>query len=170
MKKYLLTVFGNFQSEQCEEIAHCLEPLVDSTHLKFQYRSGVIIFHFESEIQMADIHEFVELTSYDMYDSFILTEYNDNVSVFMTDDMKQHLFDLETETEGAITFDLVPKNRMDNYYDEDNEDDIVTVLLNEVKKNLQIPTLDQLLDKVVDNGVESLTPYEKATLDNYSQK
>jgi hypothetical protein len=170
MKKYLLTVFGNFQSEQCEEIAHCLEPLVDSTHLKFQYRSGVIIFHFESEIQMEDIHEFVELTSYPMYDSFILTEYNDNVSVFMTDDMKQHLFDLETETEGAITFDLVPKNRMDNYYDEDNEDDIVTVLLNEVKKNLQIPTLDQLLDKVVDNGVESLTPYEKATLDNYSQK
>jgi len=170
MKKYLLTVFGNFQSEQCEEIAHCLEPLVDSTHLKFQYRSGVIIFHFESEIQMEDIHEFVELTSYPMYDSFILTEYNDNVSVFMTDDMKQHLFDLETETEGAITFDLVPKNRMDNYYDEDNEDDIVTVLLNEVKKNLQLPTLDQLLDKVVDNGVESLTPYEKATLDNYSQK
>jgi hypothetical protein len=170
MKKYLLTVFGNFQSEQCEEIAHCLEPLVDSTHLKFQYSSGVIIFHFESEIQMEDIHEFVELTSYPMYDSFILTEYNDNVSVFMTDDMKQHLFDLETETEGAITFDLVPKNRMDNYYDEDNEDDIVTVLLNEVKKNLQIPTLDQLLDKVVDNGVESLTPYEKATLDNYSQK
>ena len=81
MKKYLLTVFGNFESEKCEEIAHCLEPLVDSTHLKFQYRSGVIIFHFESEIQMADIHEFVELTSYDMYDSFILTEYNDNVSV-----------------------------------------------------------------------------------------
>jgi len=170
MKKYLLTVFGDFESEQCEEIAHCLEPLVDSTHLKFQYRTGVIIFHFESEIQMADIHEFVELTSYDMYDSFILTEYNDNVSVFMTDDMKQHLFDLENETEDAITFDLVPKNRMDNYYDEDKEDDIVTVLLNEVKKNLQLPTLDQLLDKVVEHGVESLTPYEKATLDNYSQK
>jgi hypothetical protein len=170
MKKYLLTVFGNFEEEQCEEIAHCLEPLVDSTHLKFQYRNGVIIFHFESEIQMVDIHEFVELTSYDMYDSFILTEYNDNVSVFMTDDMKQHLFDLENETEDAITFDLVPKNRMDNYYDEDNEDDIVTVLLNEVKKNLQLPTLDQLLDKVVEHGVESLTPYEKVTLDNYSQK
>jgi hypothetical protein len=171
MKKYLLTVFGNFQSEQCEEIAHCLEPLVDSTHLKFQYRSGVIIFHFESEIQMEDIHEFVELTSYPMYDSFILTEYNDNVSVFMTDDMKEHLFDLETETEGAITFDFETRNDFDiSYEEEDDDDDIVTALMNQVKKNLQIPTLDQLLDKVVDNGVESLTPYEKATLDNYSQK
>ena len=170
MKKYLLTVFGNFEEEQCEEIAHCLEPLVDSTHLKFQYRSGVIIFHFESEILMEDIHEFVELTSYDMYDSFILTEYNDNVSVFMTDDMKQHLFDLETETEGAITFDLAPENQEWTFDDEDGEDDIMTDLMKQVKKNLQLPTLDQLLDKVVEHGVDSLTPYEKATLDNYSQK
>ena len=170
MKKYLLTVFGNFESENCEEIAHCLEPIVDSTHLKFQYRSGVIIFHFESEIQMADIHEFVELTSYDLYDSFILSEYNDKVSVFMTDDLKSHLFDLDNETEDTITFDLEPRNGFDMSYNEEDEDDIVTTLMNQIKKNLQVPTLDQLLDKVSDNGVESLTPYEKATLDNYSQK
>jgi hypothetical protein len=170
MKKYLLTVFGNFELENCEEIAHCLEPIIDSTHLKFQYRDGVIIFHFASEFKMVDIDEFLKLTHHGLYDSFILSEYNDNVSVLMTDDMKQHLFDLETETEGAITFDFETKNDFDIYYDEDSEDDIVTVLMNEVKKNLQLPTLDQLLDKVVDNGVESLTPYEKATLDNYSQK
>ena len=170
MKKYLLTVFGNFELEQCEEIAHGLEPFVDSPHLKFQYRSGVIIFHFASEIQLEDIHEFVELTSNELYDSFILTEYNDNVSVFMTDDMKEHLFDLETETEGAITFDLLPENQEWTFDDEDGEDDIMTDLMKQVKKNLQLPTLDQLLDKVVEHGVDSLTPYEKATLDNYSQK
>ena len=45
-----------------------------------------------------------------------------------------------------------------------------TDLMKQVKKNLQLPTLDQLLDKVSEHGVESLTPYEKATLDNYSQK
>ena len=170
MKKYLLTVFGNFELEQCEEIAHCLEPIIDSTHLKFQYRSGVIVFHFASEIQLEDIHEFVELTSNELYDSFILTEYNENVSVFMTEDMKQHLFDLETETEGAITFDLLPENQEWTFDDEDGEDDIMTDLMKQVKKNLQLPTLDQLLDKVVEHGVDSLTPYEKATLDNYSQK
>ena len=111
MKKYLLTVFGNFESEQCEEIAHCLEPLVDSTHLKFQFRNNVVLFHFASEFIMGDIHEFVELMSYDLFDSFILSEYNDTVSVFMTDDLKSHLFDLDNETEGTITFDLEPKKR-----------------------------------------------------------
>mgnify|MGYP001011199832 CR=1 FL=1 len=58
----------------------------------------------------------------------------------------------------------------DQQDDEDGEDDIMTDLMKQVKKNLQLPTLDQLLDKVVEHGVESLTPYEKATLDNYSQK
>ena len=105
-----------------------------------------------------------------LLDMFILSEVNDSTSIYIKDGMDKHLLDLDNETEDVINFDLVPKNRMDNYYDEDNEDDIVTVLLNEVKKNLQLPTLDQLLDKVVEHGVESLTPYEKATLDNYSQK
>ena len=88
----------------------------------------------------------------------------------MTDDMKEHLFDLETETEGAITFDLLPENQEWTFDDEDGEDDIMTDLMKQVKKNLQLPTLDQLLDKVVEHGVDSLTPYEKTTLDNYSQK
>jgi hypothetical protein len=29
--------------------------------------------------------------------------------------------------------------------------------------------MDQLLDKINEHGVESLTSYEKATLDNYSK-
>jgi len=65
---------------------------------------------------------------------------------------------------------LEPENQEWTFDDEDGEDDIMTDLMKQVKKNLQLPTLDQLLDKVVEHGVDSLTPYEKATLDNYSQK
>jgi hypothetical protein len=118
---------------------------------------------------MSDIHEFLELTAHEMYDSFILSEYNDKVSVFMTDDMKQHLFDLDNESKSEITIKLTANNRVENIYDDEEEDDIFTLLLNEVKKNLKLPTMDQLLDKINEHGVESLTSYEKATLDNYSK-
>ena len=40
---------------------------------------------------------------------------------------------------------------------------------NEVKKHVKAPTLDQLLDKIKNEGVESLTAFEKGTLDNYSK-
>ena len=170
MKKYLLTVFGDFDSEKCEEIARCMEPLIDSEHLKFQFRSGVIIFHFASEILMCDIHEFMDLLSPDYFDTFILSEWNDTVSVMMSDDLKNHLFDLDHNTDGVVVVPKDPTSQFDSYYDEEDEDDIVTLLLKEVKKGLTTPSLDQLLDKIADNGVDSLTPYEKGVLETYSQK
>ena len=169
MKKYLLTIFGEFKSNEiCEEIAIALSPVVDSPNLKFQFTKGVLIFHFASEMDMSDVHEYLEMTSYDLYESFILSEYTDKVSVFMSDENKKHLFDLETnEGNSGIEMVLAPRNGFQ--YIDDTEDEFVALLLNEMKKNLKPLTLDQLLDKIKNGGVESLTPFEKGTLDNYSK-
>ena len=172
MKKYLLTIFGSFEEKDCMTIANNLQPIVDSQNLKFQYRDNVIILHFGSEFLLDDIHEFIKMTDdvEETFDMFILSEFNDTVSVHMTDGTDEQLFNLDEEDENIDMVKVTPKGKFENYYDEDNENDIALVLLNEIKKNLNTPSLDQLLDKVSDNGVESLTPYEKATLDNYSQK
>ena len=170
MKKYLLTIFGEFKSNEiCEEIAIALSPVVDSPNLKFQFTKGVLIFHFASEMDMSDIHEYLEMTSYDLYESFILSEYTDKVSVFMPDENKKHLFDLETnEGNDGIEMVLVPRNGIQSM-DNTEDDEFVALLLNEVKKHVKAPTLDQLLEKIKNEGVESLTAFEKGTLDNYSK-
>jgi hypothetical protein len=169
MEKYILTVFGKFNDEtSCQEFALNLEPIVDSEHLKFQYRENVLVFHFGSEFKLNDIHEFLELTSDHNFDSFILTEFNDKVSVFMSDEMKSHLFDLDNETEDAITISLNNRSNFDDDYNGD--EDGLLLLLNEIKKNVVRPSLNELLDKISEQGVESLTPFEKGVLHNYSQK
>jgi hypothetical protein len=172
MKKYLLTIFGSFEEKDCITIANNLQPIVDSQNLKFQYRDNVIILHFGSEFLLDDIHEFIKMTDdvEETFDMFILSEFNDTVSVHMTDGTDEQLFDLDEETENIDMVKVTPKGKFENYYDEDNENDIALMLLNEIKKNLNTPSLDQLLDKMVEQGVDSLTPYEKAILDNYSQK
>jgi hypothetical protein len=53
--------------------------------------------------------------------------------------------------------------------DEDEDDEFVALLLNEVKNHIKTPTLDQLLEKIKNEGVGNLTPFEKGTLDNYSK-
>ena len=63
---------------------------------------------------------------------------------------------------------LIPKNNTQHLDDED-DDEFVALLLNEVKKHMKAPTLDQLLDKIKTEGVDSLTPFEKGTLENYSK-
>jgi len=172
MKKYLLTIFGSFEEKDCMTIANNLQPIVDSQNLKFQYRDNVIIVHFGSEFLLDDIHEFIKMTDEveETFDMFILSEFNDTVSVHMTDGTDEQLFNLDEEDENIDMVKVTPKGKFENYYDEDNENDIALVLLNEIKKNLNTPSLDQLLDKMVEHGVDSLTPYEKAILDNYSQK
>ena len=173
MKKYLLTVFGNFTSEKCNEIAQLMEPLIDSENLKFYFRSGSIIFYFGSNFQLIDVHDFLDMISDELFDTFILVEHNETVTVFMTDEMKEHLFNLEEES-GEMVIDLVPNNKSQSIYDEDeDEDDISTILMNQIKNNLQniqTPSLDELLDKVSEQGIESLTEFELKTLNNYSQK
>ena len=169
MKKYLLTIFGDFKTNSVSnEIAMALTPLVDSPSLKFQFTKGVLIFHFGSEIDIKDIHEFLELTSYGLYDSFILSEYTDKVSVFMSEENKKHLFNLENiDDNDGIEMVYVPKDPEE--HEEEYDEDFVALLLNEVKKNLKTPSLDQLLDKIKSEGVESLTQYERGILESHSK-
>lgn len=168
MKKYLLVLFGNFQTEEtCKEIALAITPLVDSPNLKFQSTHGSIIFHFQSEVSQEEIHDYVYGTLIDLVNSFILTEYNDKVSVFMPKDIKEHLFDLENDnSEVSIRIDLNKKTNLDDLMD---EEDFVALLLNEVKAKVTKPTMDQLLDKILLKGIDSLSEFEKETLESYSK-
>ena len=75
---------------------------------------------------------------------FVLCEWNDSVSVMMDEEMSLHLFDLDNDTDGVITVPSNSNHEMGSY-DEDDEEDIVTLLLKEVKKGLTVPSLDQFV-------------------------
>jgi hypothetical protein len=164
MKKYIVTIFGDFKtSEVCNEIAINLTTIVDSPNLKFQFTKGTLIFHFASELDIEEVHEFLELSRHNLFDSFILSEYTDKVSVFMSEENKKHLFDLDnhTDSNGA---EMVFVSKDPNQCEEEYDDEFVALLLNEVRKNLKTPTLDQLLDKIKSDGFNSLTTYEVGIL------
>ena len=100
MKRYLLTIIGNFNSEQiCKEIAIGLTPIVDSPQLKFQHTKGVLVFHFQSEVIKQEIYDYVLGLVYGITESFILTEITDNLSVSLPEEIKGHLFDLENSSD-----------------------------------------------------------------------
>jgi len=172
MNKYLLTVFGEFETkEMCQNVALSITPIVDSKNLKFQHSKGVLLFHFSSEILKEEIYEYVKGVLYGVTESFILTTITDDVSVSMPEDIYNHLFDLESAN-GEIDMKL-DMTRIKNNLDfmEQEEDDLVALLLEEMRENNAIkkPSLDQILDKVLTNGMESLSPFEKDTLETYSK-
>jgi hypothetical protein len=155
----------------CQNVALSITPIVDSPNLKFQHSKGVLLFHFSSEIPKEEIYEYVRGVLYGITESFILTTMTDDVSVSMPEDIYNHLFDLESAN-GELDMKL-DMNRIKNNLDfmEQEEDDLVALLLEEMRVNNMIkrPSLDQILDKVLTNGIDSLSPFEKDTLETYSK-
>ena len=170
MKRYLLTVFGDFKNEKtCQEMAISVTPIVDSPQLKFQYSNGTVLFHFASRLEQTEIYEFLEFALETFSNAYILAEFNDKVSVKLPDSVLEHFYNLEDPTEGIDTLELDLNEIMDELTTSDDDEEFVALLLEEVKKRVKKPSLDQLLDKIKEVGVESLTPFEKGVLENYSK-
>jgi hypothetical protein len=170
MKKYLLTVFGEFNNKEIiARLGKGIAPIVDSPHLKFQHTKGAMVFHFGSEVNTEEIYDYVTGIFYGLSDAFILTEMTDKTSVYMPENIKAHLLDLENDTEEVDIRIDVPK--MSKSYDDMSEmaEGFVEFLLDEFKEEVISPSLNEILDKINEKGIKSLSTFEKEILDNYSK-
>lgn len=173
MKNYILTVIGNFESPKvCKEITWNLIPLVDSPTLKFNHSNGVLVVHFATKVTKIEVYTYIIGVLTNITQTFILTEINDHTSVSFSDEVYEHLMDLETESENVnmkIDLNKIKKNQDFCDFDDEDDDDWVTFTLDETELLLKKPTLDFILDKISKSGIKSLTEYEKDTLDSYSK-
>lgn len=174
MNYYLLSVTDDFASEgMCKEIALSISPIVDSPNLKFHYTRNQIIFSFGTETPKDEIFEYITGILHGLVEIFILTEVIDDFSISLPDDIKDHLFDLENVGENVtmkLDMERIKKNLDFSFDDEDDEDDDDIMSL--IFKNKIIdpnPTLDQILDKLYSEGIDSLSSKEKNILQTYSQ-
>jgi hypothetical protein len=161
MKKYLLTVFGQFDYEVVNEIALSFSPVVDSPHLKFQFTPGASIFHFASEVPQVEIHDFICGVLYSVASTFILTEISDKVSVNMPKKHSEHFFNLEEDNNYVVNDEDIDSEEFD--------DNFVESVLDSIKSKISKPSLDFLLEKIKLQGIGALSPYEKDVLNEYSK-
>ena len=168
MQKYLLIMIGDVSAEVCQHLANELTPIVDSPRLKFQYQKGVILFHFASDVDHFEIHEFVGIISYGLITTYVLNKVNDNMSVNMPKLYSDSLFDLESQETKEENSEQVEE--LDINYEEEDYSDNLALILEEIKSKVKKPSLDTLLDKIKIKGVNSLSQYEKDTLEEYSKK
>ena len=174
MNYYLLSLTNDFASEgMCKEIALSISPIVDSPNLKFHYTRNQIIFSFGTETPKDEIYEYITGILYGLVEIFILTEVVDDFSVSLPKDIKDHLFDLENVGENVtmkLDMERIKKNLDFSFDDEedDDDDDIISLIFKN-KITEPTPTLDQILDKLYSDGIDSLSSKEKNILETYSQ-
>jgi len=191
--KYLLFLFGNYRGggKLIEAITGEFTPIISNDYLKFIWGDNGAVIHFQSDLPFEQVSDFVELQLGGMVEQYFLMESTENTTAYGPDESISYLMDIDTEIqrpqpidnniEREEELDKVIKYFMDNFTyededsnfsinfnDEDDEDDNEIEMIKMRSSNENVLTLDQLLDKITEKGIKSLSKKEKQQLEKYA--
>lgn len=145
--KYLMLVYGESDAMDSEtattKIAKELQPIVMSDQIKYIYGDGNAIFHFESELKFSEMTIYCDILIEEFQDfMYFLVPFNGMMSSNTGEDRIKHLLDVNSDN---LINETIQKEEMCNM------------------------SLDDILDKMIDQGSDSLTKLERKKLEEYSK-
>ena len=167
---YLLFVYYdetvNNSEEKTNEIGGEISNAMTSKEVKFMFGDKHAIYHFASELSLPEMGEFMNIVSLEIggFEFFLTQKTKNNFSNFPEDNLN-HLLSLKKTTKKKLT--PTPPRFIDGGKDFFDIAELIYKFA-PIKQACNL-TLDELLDKMVDQGVESLTDLEKQKLDEYSK-
>jgi len=173
--KYLMLVYGEVEDMNSEtlttKIAEELQPIAMSDQIKYIYGDGNAIFHFDSELKFAEMSIYCDILIEEFSEiMYVLLPFNGMMTSNAGDNRIDHLLSLGNNKQEP--------NKVDIEFIDHNDSAVFEMFVNMVKPTLQEinekeitceMSLDELLDKMIDQGVESLTDVEKQKLEEYSK-
>jgi hypothetical protein len=188
LTKYILFVFAknNNPKEFTEQIADELSVLSDTPNLNFYFGPESSVFTISTLDSHQDVKDYVDMILNVGDIMYVLLPYtSDNLSYGLPEKISKHLFNdgindfmsenskLSDKSEFEVRKmiqDQIKESFMLNIedfdfeYDEDDEwSDI-----DEIKNKQRTPSLDELLEKIKEKGLNSLTEKELTQLNKYS--
>jgi hypothetical protein len=172
--KYFLLLFGDFKDNNflLEQILGQFEPVLCSKFIKFHFTDEYVIAHFETEESPKDIKEFCKIVLEDIIDNYILLPHNKNILISLPKDIENELMDLDndnmikpdnlSEKPDIKHISEVMEHVLSNLFGSKDESD-------DIYEQANVPTLDELLDKLKTVGIDKLTNEEKELLYGYSR-
>lgn len=183
MKKYLLISYGDFQKDS--KVAYLLDTISEITSsdiLTYKVVDNSIIINFGTHVEFEKLKEYVSLIFERITDFYFLIQQNDNLVISLPESEKDSFTNLTPEMNDVDIDLLTEKVFSDNILfsslemlnaslsyneseDEDEEEDD-TLIKKSTKKDY---TLDEILDKINEKGISSLTKEETEFLNKLSK-
>lgn len=176
MNKNILFVY-EASEKQMEYVIENISKVTASNFIKFKATKNNIVLNFSTEVSFPELKEYIESVMTKISKSYFLIEYNENVSVNFPENQSEQFLNLEElsdelENLESLIMDEMELNgddSMDNFIfsvEEELEDDEDMYLTKPVKV---VYRLDDILDKINDCGIDSLTEEEKKYLNSYKK-
>lgn len=172
--EYLLFAFGDYNESDphIKLIIDCVSQ-ISKKDVRYQYGDSGLIVNFETSLTTDGISKFFEESITKLTAMFFVFPVNDNMILSMDEDIHSHLFgETDKKSESKVTNFTINMTDIPTFGDSDMTDSIEKLLSFLVKPqttSFEIPTLDQLLDKINESGIDSLTENEIKILDEYSK-
>lgn len=187
LTKYILFVFAKNDNpkEFTEQIADELSVISDTPNLNYYFGPESSVFTISTLDSYEDVTDYIDMVlgvgdilyvllpytsdklSYGLPEKISKHLFNDGISDFMSEkynNSEPNEFEVRKMIQDKIrdTFKLNIEN-FDFEYDEDEWSDI-----DEIKNKQRSPSLDELLEKIKEKGLNSLTEKELIYLNKYS--
>lgn len=179
--KYIIFIFGGIenQDEFVNKLCDNIMSEIKVEYIKFFYGETSFVYTFKSETEFEKVSNSVSKILENVKVSYFLLPYSDfEIDVKIDEETLEHLFgkELDEEIPDLDEMDLVePKtffSRLDealaNLKDSDFEDNTSIDILPLLKKKKLIKTLDEILDQINENGLNSISDEDKKLLEKYS--
>ena len=176
---YMLFLFGDFSDLESitQELSMQFLPFVTSPFLKYTYGEFGVVFHFRSGETFTDLKEYVDMSLNEIVDQYYLMEATKNVDIKMDRKLKKDFLNIDGEIKkeqqktGTIDVESKVRERREELKNFTFEFMLPTDLnFNPKKESDYLPTVDEILDKISEKGIETLTEKEKEILDNYGKR
>ena len=177
---YMLFIFGDFDEQEnlATNLSSQLLTVVSSPFLKFTYGEYGVVFHFRSKEVFSDLKEYVDMAMSEITEQYFLMEVTKNVDIKMPRKLKKDFLNIDGEEKkkdtktGEINVEAKIKERREELRNFTFEFLMPADFNQMVQKNEPdyLPTVDEILDKITEKGIDSLTEKEKEILDNYGKR
>ena len=170
---YLLFVYHNEDMKTpdvtTKNIGAELSKIMSSNQVKFMFGDRHAIYHFASDFSVDEVDDFLCLVSAEFENfNYLLTQKTKNVASNFDEDNLLHLLTLKNTNKKKQTPPKKFEFKMDLGGGEDFSRIAEKIMTFLPKKGCDL-TMDELLDKINDQGINSLTEEEKSKLDEYSK-
>jgi hypothetical protein len=180
-KRYMLFIFGDFTEMEnfIDDISYQLVTVVSSEYLKFNYGEFGMVLHFRTKEIFSEIKEYIDMCLDGVVEQYFLMEATENVDIKMDRKLKKDFLNID----GVKKENKNKEVDVEKLSEEKKKKlgDMMEFILPLSETNFEFPiqvkrpqepkpTVDQILDKISEKGIESLTKEEKQILDNYGKR
>jgi hypothetical protein len=170
---YLLFVYYHTDVKDSEQktqkIGEIISDVMTSKEIKFMFGDIHSIFNFSSDLSFDEMKGFIDIVVDDVQEfEYILIPKPRNIGSNFNEDNLKHLLSLKKKPKEKFK-PVTPKLRTNDIRNEETFMDIADIILGLKRPEVCNLTLDELLDKMVDQGIDSLSELEKKKLEEYSK-